>query len=1024
MDDLLAFVERPSQYLGNELNAVKKDLAHVDMTVGLAYPDLYEIGMSNTGLHILYHLLNENPEVSAERVYLPAQDMIDLLERDNRPMTTLENRIPLKDLDVLGIQIPHELSYANIVKTLRLGAIPIWTKDRGREAPLILGGGPGAFGPEVVAPFYDAILLGDGEEAFWEILKVVKTWRDDPSAPPRSALHHALAGVTGVYVPELYAFDYDEEGRVSEVKTLDPSAPDMVFKAVLDDLETAFYPDTAIVPYATTVHDRLGVEVMRGCTVGCRFCQAGMIYRPLRERSPKRILDLAKCGLGSTGFEDVSLLSLDTGDYTLIDPLTKELLAQTEDQRVSLSLPSLRAGSLTDDVIRDIRRVRRTSFTIAPEAGTQRLRDVINKNISDEEIFETVERVAKNGWTGLKLYFMVGFPTETQEDLDGLIQLVLKCRRLGRNYKKSFNCMASVGTLVPKPQTPFQWDSQISREESKRRMWYVTHELRSKGVGCKFHDPEHSWLEGVFTRGDRRLAPLIVEAETRGAGFESWRDKMDIELWAQVFSDHGIDPEWYLRQRDYSEILPWDHLSARVTKKYLLGDRKKIDRMSSPTTFDCRDDLCSGCAVCFDDDTRNRLAKYHPDPFGDGRVLPPELVSRAAVGHGVARTLEQQAEHAAENAAEANPVTIRDQAAKAGADALAAKLRRRRPLKPGKRRLAVTPGAPGSEGIAPAFEPDAIANEPDLELDLAGLLAPPPSDEPAEEETQLTYAEELAISNSLYDKGGRAPNHHYLVTYQRLGDLRWLAHKEVMRTVYRALSRTKLPLLYTRGFHPKAKLAFSAPLPVGAESYEEELDIWLAKEFDPAEVEALLKREFPTQETPDGLQGLPVKGVRQLETKRSALSTRAGARWSIGLRSLGVSDEDAKLALEAFRSQETFPLEVVRTKRGAEGTVRHVDLKQLVKEPVIRSGCLEISLLVPTEGSAKPALVVSTLFGIEIGQAKRGRYLLIEVLRREPAPSLPLAGEASADEAEPSVEPSPEVTSPEDVAPLPACPAG
>ena len=292
MDDLLAYVERPSQYLGNELNSVKKDLAQVSLRVGLAYPDLYEIGMSNTGLHILYHMLNENPEVAAERVYLPATDMEAALARSGRPLATLENRIPLRELDVLGIQIPHELSYANIVKTLRLGGIAVWTHERGREEPLILGGGPGAFGPEVVAPFYDAILLGDGEEALWEILEVYRAWREGDPTAPRSALHRALAQVTGAYVPILYEVEYAPEGTVAAVRRTDEQAPEMVFKAVLDDLETAFFPDKAIVPYATTVHDRLGVEVMRGCTVGCRFCQAGMIYRPLRERSPKKILDL------------------------------------------------------------------------------------------------------------------------------------------------------------------------------------------------------------------------------------------------------------------------------------------------------------------------------------------------------------------------------------------------------------------------------------------------------------------------------------------------------------------------------------------------------------------------------------------------------------------------------------------------------------------------------------------------------------------------------------------------------------
>lgn len=982
MDDLLAFVERPSQYLGNELNSVKKDLAQVDLRVGLAYPDLYEIGMSNTGLHILYHMLNENPEVAAERVYLPASDMEAVLQSAGRHLATLENRIPLRELDVLGIQIPHELSYANIVKTLRLGGIATWTHERGREEPLILGGGPGAFGPEVVAPFYDAILLGDGEEALWEILAVYKAWRDgDPSAP-RSALHEALAKVTGAYVPILYEIDYEPSGVVAAVRPTHSAAPEMVFKAVLDDLETAFFPDTAIVPYATTVHDRLGVEVMRGCTVGCRFCQAGMIYRPLRERSPKKILDLAKCGLGATGFEDVSLLSLDTGDYTLIDPLTKELLNQTAEQRVSLSLPSLRAGSLTDDVIRDIRRVRRTSFTIAPEAGTQRLRDVINKNISDEEIFETVARVSQNGWTGLKLYFMVGFPTETQEDLDGLIELVLKCRELGRQAKRSFNCTASIGTLVPKPQTPFQWDPQIGREESKRRMWYVTEQLRAKGVNCKYHEPEASWLEGVFTRGDRRLAPLVVEAEARGAGFESWQNRLDIELWQQVFADHGIDPEWYLRQRDYAEILPWDHLSARVTKKYLLGDRKKIDRQLSPTTFDCRDDLCSGCAVCFDDDTRNRLAKYHPDPFGDGRELPEGLVSRVAMGHGVARQLEQQAGG-----------SVRDQAAKAGADALAAKLRRRRPKNPGARRLAVTPGAPGSFGPAEAFDPERIEAQQEREFGIDDLLAPPSSraNPSPDDDAELDWAEEVPLGLEHADAGGRVPSFHYLFSYQRLGDLRWLAHKEVMRTIYRAMARSGLPLLYTRGFHPKPRLAFGAPLPVGAESYEEELDLWLGEDLEPEQVFEALTRELPREDTPEGPRGLlGIKALR-LEGNRSALSKRAGARWSVGLRSLGVSDEAAEAALAAFAARESFPLEVARNKRGKEGTFRQVDLKDLVLELQVRAGCLEFDLHVPDEGSARPSLVVAELLQIDPDQARRGRFLLVHVLLRPPLAELPLA---------------------------------
>ncbi|HBP20448.1 MAG TPA: TIGR03960 family B12-binding radical SAM protein [Planctomycetes bacterium] len=969
MDDLLARVERPSRYLGNELNSVKKDLAEVSLEVGLCYPDRYEIGMSNTGLHILYYLLNEDPEVACERVFLPGRDLEAILKEEGRPLVTLENKRPLSELDVLGIQIPHELSYANIVKTLRLGQITLWTKDRRDEEPLVLGGGPGAFGPEVVAPFYDAILLGDGEEGFGEILQVYRAWRAE--GLPRAELHRRLAGVTGCYVPSLYQVSYDEEGRIEAVAPSDPAAPEMVLKAVIEDLETAYYPDTAIVPYSETVHNRLGIEVMRGCTVGCRFCQAGIIYRPLRERSPKRILDLAKCGLSSTGYEEVSLLSLDTGDYTLIDPLTKELLDQTAEQRVSLSLPSLRAGSLTDDVIQEIRRVRRTSFTIAPEAGTQRLRDVINKNISDEEIFETVDRVARGGWTSIKLYFMVGFPTETTEDLDGLVQLVLRCREIGRRHNQRFNCTASIGTLVPKPQTPFQWDPQLEWRESLRRMRYVTNQLRDKGVGAKYHDADHSWLEGVLTRADRRLAPVIADVEAAGGGFESWQDELDIELWKRVLAEHEVDPEWYLRQRDYDEVLPWDHLSARVTKKYLLNDRKKIDRMASPTTFDCRDDLCAGCAVCFDDDIRNRLAKYHPDPFGDGRKLPMALVSRVAMGHGVARQLEAAAGG-----------SVRDQAAKAGADAMAAKLRRRRPPKPGKRRWAVTPGAPGTPGPADAFDPERLAQEPEQVLSLSEIVNPDGIDPHAELPTEAELAADLAAEDeAAEDEGAKGPPprvaYHYRIVYQKRGDLRWLGHREVMRAIYRALIRSGLPLAYTMGFHPKPKLAFGPPLPTGSESLEEELDIWLDRELPVEEVAARLRPVFPAR---DG-EGLLLQSVEPRLTRTSASAERMGGRWSVGLRSLGVAEAAVAEALERFAVADEHVIEVPRSKKDP----RVVDLKQVVSELRLEGGCLDFTISVPERGSAKPYQVLSALLGLEERQTKQARYMMVAALRRAPA---------------------------------------
>lgn len=963
MDDLLQRVERPSRYLGNEVHAVKKDLSTVSTTIALAYPDLYEIGMSNTGLHILYHLLNEDPEVAAERVYLPARDLEALLEAQGRPLVTLESRLPLGDVDILGIQIPHELAFANIVKMIRLARIPLWASARRDRDPLVLAGGPGAFASEPVAPFYDAMLLGDAEEAIWEVVAAVRDHRKRGGR--RQALLERLATITGVYVPSFYGVRYHEDGRVAAIEPRH-GAPPLVIKALVEDLEKAYYPGKAIVPYAETVHNRLPIEVMRGCTVGCRFCQAGMIYRPVRERSPRRILDLAKCGLSSTGFEDISLLSLDTGDYTLIDPLTKDLLEYTAPRRVALSLPSLRAGSLTDDVIRDVTAVRRTSFTIAPEAGTQRLRDVINKNISDDEIFETVERVSRNGWTDIKMYFMVGFPTETQADLDGLVDLVARCRDLARRFVRKFECTASIGTLVPKPHTPFQWDPQLEVEESWARVKYVARELKARKIGCKFHDPRHSWMEGIFSRGDRRLAPAIALAETRGAGHEAWSDQLAPGLWTEVLREHGLEPDWYLRRRAYDEVLPWDHLSPRVTKEYLRKDRLKVDRGGPAlTTFDCRDDLCAGCSTCFTDDVRNRLAKYEKDPFKDGRRLPIALTSPAVVNPAVARQLEQHG-HA----------RVRDQAAKAGEAALLAKKRRTRPRQPGERRWHVTPGSPGSQGPADVF----------LRID-QGDAAPAPEALPPREaghEVGSLTARNPSRPGILPSTQG--PAVHYRIRYERTGDLRWLSHLEVMRTFYRVAQRLDLPVRYTEGFHPKPKLAFGPPLSVGCESLHEELDLFLNADVPEAEVLAALTRLMPAE-------GLTPREVTR-GAGRSAHSERTGARWRVDLASIDLDADAARAALARW-DDATRPF-VIRVERPGKRP-REVDLRRIVADVRLDEGALTFDLR-QDEGSAKPWEVVATLAARPLDRCRAGRYVLVAPLRRQAAAAA-VGAAAEADEA-------------------------
>jgi radical SAM family uncharacterized protein/radical SAM-linked protein len=958
-EDLVARAEKPSRYLGNEVNAVQKDLSRVAIKCALAYPDFYEVGMSNTGLHILYFLLNDKPDIAAERVFLPGRDLEALLAQTMTPLVTLESKIPVRECDIFGIQLPHELAYTNIVKLIRLARIPLYATARGDADPIVLGGGPGAFGPEPVAPFYDAILLGDAEEAMLDFARVTR----ETKGAPRLERLRELAKIEGVYVPRLYDVRYERDGTIAAIEPLHGSPP-QVRKAVVLDLETAFYPKTAIVPYADTVHNRLGIEVMRGCTVGCRFCQAGMIYRPLRERSPKKILDLAKCGMQSTGFEDVSLLSLDTGDYTLIEPLTKELLDETQKKRIAVSLPSLRAGSLSDQTIGEIKRVRKTGFTIAPEAGTQRLRDVINKNISDEEIFETVDRIAAQGWTSVKLYFMVGFPTERQSDLDGLCDLALKVRSLARRHEKQFEVAVSVGTLVPKPHTPFQWDGQISTEESIKRCRYLVDRLKRHHLAVKYYDPKNSWLEGVFSRGDRRLAPVIAQAELEGCAFDSWTEHYRIETWKRVFREHGIRPEWYLRPRAYDEVLPWDHLDARVGKGFLLADRRKVDqadkRPENATTFDCRDDLCAGCSCCFEGDIRNRLAKYGRDPLGDGRPLPLALTSRIAGGHDFGKKLE--------DALGSRP---RDQAAKAGADAARAILRRRqRPATPGERRWHTTPGAPGEPGPARAFLPENIAREPELaKEELEEGVRPSWKLEPAAQDQRDPRAPRTRSPGNQersdkHKKGIKA--FRYRVRYAKRGSLRFLSHLELLKVVYRAIQRSGLPLRFSEGFHPKPKVAFGPPLPVGVESEAEELELFLDEAFEEAALLETLRRAFPSA------QGLEPSHVERIDASRPSLhSELAGARYEVELSALGFLPGSFEHAVRAFSAASELPVEQERN-----GRERTVDAKAVVSEVESRGQALAFTLRTD-QASLKPEEVVALLLTITPEQARRGRYVLV-----------------------------------------------
>ncbi len=596
VDRLLSRVTKPPRYLGNEWNAVIKDHDGVDVKVLLAFPDVYEVGMSHLGLKILYHMVNQRQDMLAERVYAPWTDMEELLRREGLPLFSLENKMPAAEFDIVGFTLQYELSYTNILNMLDLAGIPLLAAERGPDDPLIIAGGPGAFNPEPVAPFFDLIVLGDGEEALLPLLEGIKGRHPER----REAFLAEAVTLPGCYVPSFYRDRYDGRGKFLGTTPLRPEAPERIAKSIVKDLDAAPYPEAFIVPYMDIVHDRVMLELFRGCTRGCRFCQAGMIYRPVRERSVRRLRDLAKKIIRSSGYEEVSLTSLSSSDYPRILDLVKDLSLDMKDQGVNLSLPSLRLDSFSLQLAREVQQVRKSGLTFAPEAGTQRLRDVINKNIGEEDILQTLEEAFREGWHTIKLYFMLGLPTEGEEDLLGIVDLCEKIFRRGRQVAgNKFKLNVNASTFVPKPHTPFQWSRQISRHEMKERQQFLRERLRSRGLKYTWHDPESSFLEGVFSRGDRRLAPVLIQALRLGCRFDGWTEFFDGGKWEEAFREAGVDPGAYTGELDFEAPLPWDHLQSGVSKKFLLKEYEKALR--GETSPDCRQGKCLGCGVAIPD---------------------------------------------------------------------------------------------------------------------------------------------------------------------------------------------------------------------------------------------------------------------------------------------------------------------------------------------------------------------------------------------------------------------------------------
>src|SRR5215468_9270836 len=598
---LLPQVERPGRYLGNERAAVRKDPAAARVRFALAFPEVYEIAQSHLGLQILYDILNRRPDVAAERVYAPWPDLEALLRARGLPLISLESGMALRDFHVVGMSLQYELTYTNLLAMLDLGGIPLRADARGTEHPLVIAGGPCAFNPEPLAPFLDAVVLGDGEEAVGDVCDAVLAW----DGRDRHRLLRALAALPGVYVPAFFTPRHHPDGTLAAIEPVEPTQA-TVRKRVLVDLDRFAPPEHPVVPHLGVVHDRASVEVMRGCVKGCRFCQAGYVYRPLRERSPERVVEHTTALMARTGYEEVSLLSLSTGDYSGVNPVLKSLMDRLSPERVAVSMPSTRVDALSPRILDEIRRVRKTGFTLAPEAGTQRLRDVIQKEYREDELLDAARLFADLGWRSLKLYFMIGLPSETEEDVLGIAELAGRVKRAAGGRLR---VTASVSTFSPKPHTPFQWAAQLDIQETQARQALLRRELGRRGVEFRWHDSQLSWLEGVFARGDRRLADVIETAQRAGARFDGWSDHCRLDVWRDALAAHGLDAAFYLRRRPLGETLPWDHLDAGLSKKFLQQDLARA--VAETLTPDCSVERCTYCGAC--DFERIRNVDYHPE---------------------------------------------------------------------------------------------------------------------------------------------------------------------------------------------------------------------------------------------------------------------------------------------------------------------------------------------------------------------------------------------------------------------------
>ena len=591
-------VVKPARYIGMEVNSIVKDLNEVDIKFAFAFPDIYEVGMSHLGLHILYNLLNEEEYIACERVFAPWVDMEEEMRKEGIPLFSLENKEAIKNFDFVGFTLQYEMSYTNIINMLDLAGIPILSEDRGEEDPFVIAGGPCVYNPEPIADIVDFFVIGEGEEVTLEVLEKYREFKK--SSDTKEDFLKEISKIQGIYVPKFYDIHYNEDNTIKEMVPNIEGVPKTIQKRIIKDLDKVYFPKKLIIPYIETVHDRIPLEIFRGCSRGCRFCQAGMIYRPVREKGTDRLFELADKLVEETGYEDISLTSLSSCDYSQLEILISGLINKYEENKIGVSLPSLRLDSFSIDVLKEIEKVRKTGLTFAPEAGSQRLRDVINKGIEEEDLTTAVSYAFKEGWSTIKLYFMIGLPTETDEDVLGIKELGYKVKDIFFSQPKeerrgNLKITLSASCFVPKPFTPFQWVGQNSIDEFYRKINLLRNNIKDKKVTFNYHDPKLSYLEAVIARGDRRVSKAIIRAWEKGCKFDGWSENFDYDLWIEAFNEVGIDGDFYaLRERNIEEIFPWDFIDIGVSKKYLMREYEKAK--SEELTRDCRLG-CTGCGI-------------------------------------------------------------------------------------------------------------------------------------------------------------------------------------------------------------------------------------------------------------------------------------------------------------------------------------------------------------------------------------------------------------------------------------------